>query len=447
MRNKVYIIGVGPGSEDYLLPIAKRKIEEADCLIGAKRLLGLFRHLGKEELKIEGHFDASISYIKKYKQKKKIAVLISGDPGVYSLLDRLSSQLNKDDYAVIPGISAVSLAFARCGESWYNAKIISLHGRTIKNLACAIAESPKTILFTDHNSTPDKIAKSLLEQGVRNLSATVLENLSYPNERVIKTDLLRLSKIRGWGLCVVILEIKKQEKKEGMLYGIGLGPGDPGLVTLRAKEILERVDRVFVPKGNEDSSSWARQIVEAVVTTQKNFVELTFPMTTDKAILNKFWSAAATKIITRINQGKEVAFVTIGDPGIYSTYIYLLRTLKRNFPKIEVETVPGISAFNAASAKTNLALAEGREKLAVIPVRRDLKGLKEALSDFDSVALMKVGSKLDKVLTLLKEMGLLRKAVLLSRLGHAGEKIIHDLTSVKDKKIGYLSVILVKKGL
>lgn len=447
MKNKVHIIGVGPGTEEYLLPIAKRKIEEADCLIGAKRLIGLFHNLGKEEVPIEGHFDRALSYIKKYKDKKKIAVLVSGDPGIYSLLEKLSQGLKKNDYAVIPGISALSLAFARIGKSWYNAKIISLHGRRVENLSASIKGPANTILFTDHNSSPDKIARSLLKEGLENRKVTVLENLSYPNEKIVETDLIRLSKIKGWSLCVMILEEKNAKKKKGKLYGVGLGPGDPGLVTLKAKEILDKVDTVFVPKGREDSSSWARKIVEAVVTTEKKIVELTFPMTTDKSILNKFWSTAASKIVNKINTGKEAAFVTIGDPFIYSTYIYLLRKLKQDFPEIEVESVPGVSAFNAASSRANFTLVEGCEKLAVVPVSRDLKGLREVLLSFDTVALMKVGSKLDKVLALLKELGLIKKAVLLSRLGHAGEKVVYDLASLKDKKIGYLSVILVKKGL
>jgi len=120
--------------------------------------------------------------------------------------------------------------------------------------------------------------------------------------------------------------------------------------------------------------------------------------------------------------------------------------LRKDFPDIKVETVPGVSAFNAAASAADLALVEGNERLAIVPVSKDLKGLKETLEDFDTVVLMKIGLKLDIVVSLLKKLDLLKCAVLVSRVGHKDEKIIHDLTSLRDKKTGYLSVIIVKKG-
>ncbi len=441
---KVDIIGIGPGNEDYLLPLAKRKIQNADCLVGAKRHLDLFRGLNKENVIIDCHLGKAISYIKKYRAKKKICVLVSGDPGIYSFLSRLSQAFSPRDYTVVPGISAVQLAFSRLGQSWPDAKIISLHGRKVNNLASQVKDHPKVFLFTDRSFGPDKIAAYLLDNGITDRKATVFENLSYPNERIVRADLKRLSKIRNWGLCVMIIAAA-QKKAKGKLYGIGIGPGDPGLVTLKASRILEKVDTIFVPKSSQDSSSWARAIVEAVVSTDKNFQELTFPMTADKAMLNRYWLSAGRRIAQEIKKGREVAFVTIGDPFIYSTYMYLLKTLRKNFPEIEVETVPGISAFNAASARLNFGLVEGYQRLAIVAVSADLNQARQALSDFDTVVLMKVGSKLDQVIVLLKELGLLDNSILVSRVGHADEKIIYDLSSLKDKKIGYLSVILVRK--
>lgn len=445
MKYKVNIIGIGPGTQDYLLPIAKRKIEDADTLIGAKRLIKLFRSLQKEEITIEGHFDKALSYIKKYGNKKRIALLVSGDPGIYSLLEKLSKKLGRDDYEVIPGISTIQLAFARIGMSWRDAKIISLHGRKVKNLAGQLKNHSKVFLLTDRYFPPDRIAKHLLKEGIENRRVVILENLSYPDERIIKTDLKRLNRMGGWGLCAMIIEKDEKRLKRGKLFGIGIGPGDPKLVTLKAKEILDNADIIFVPKGSEDGSSCARSIVEAVVSKEKDFKELTFPMTTDKAILDKYWMRAGLAIAKEVKNKKAVAFVTIGDPLIYSTYVYLLRTLRKNFPGIEVETVPGVSAFNAASSSAQFPLVERYERLAVVPVSGDLKKLRGALLEFDTTVLMKVGSKLDTVIPLLKELGLIKNAVLISRAGHKDEKIVYDLGALKDKKAGYLSVILVKK--
>lgn len=444
MSYKVHIIGVGPGREDYILPAARPYIEKADCLIGAKRLLALFHGLGKKEIIFDGKMDKAISYIRRFKNKERIAFLVSGDPGMYSPLEKISQVFKKNEYSVIPGISTLQLAFARIGQSWFDAKVISLHARKADNLADKIKGHLKVFLLTDASFPPDKIASHLLKEGIENRRAVVLENLSYTNEKVLDTDLRQLTKKKGFGLCVMIIEAKL--KKTPKLYGIGLGPGDPGLVTLKAKEVLDKVEVVFAPKGSDDGSSLAAAIVEAVTENKKNFIELTFPMTMDKNTLNKYWMDAARTIARHIRSGKEAAFVTIGDPSIYSTYGYLLKMMKRNFTDIDVETIPGVSAFNAASCRMQFPLVEGREKLAVIPVTGSLKGVRQALAEFDTVVLMKVGAKLNKVVRLLKELGMIDKAVLISRVGHKDEKVVRNLSLLRDKKAGYLSVILVKKG-
>lgn len=236
-----------------------------------------------------------------------------------------------------------------------------------------------------------------------------------------------------------------RRRKCGKLYGIGIGPGDPKLLTLKAKEIIDQVDIVFSPKGDEDKTSLARSIIEATTSVPKEFVELTFPMTRNKKVLKVYWQKAAKRIAEEVAKGKQGAFITLGDPFIYSTYTYLLRTLRQDFPNIEVETIPGISAFNAAAARAQVPLVQGDERLAILPVTKDLRGLRETFEAFDTVILMKVGSKLDKVMALLAELDLLKHSVLVSRLGQPGEKMIHDLSSLNQfKREGYLSVIIVK---
>lgn len=235
------------------------------------------------------------------------------------------------------------------------------------------------------------------------------------------------------------------KKITGTLYGVGIGPGDPKLLTIRAKEILDTVDTIFVPKAKDDGRSCARSIVETAISKSKNFIEITFPMTKDRKKLESCWLRAAQRIAKELEKERTGAFVTIGDPFIYSTYIYLLEVLRKNFPDISIETVPGISAFNAAAASSGLPLVKGHEKLAIFPVTKDLKGLREILENFDTVVLMKVGSKLNRVICLLKEMKLIKDSVLVSHAGQASEKIVSGLSSLKDKRPGYLSVIIVKR--
>lgn len=203
---KVFVIGVGPGSPDYILPLALRRIKKSDCLMGAGRLLDLFRALRKEEIPIENRFQKVIPYIKKHKDKKRIAVLVSGDAGLYSLLEMISRKLGRDEYEVIPGVSALQVAFARIGESWQGAKIITLHGRKAGNLIKSARQSPKLFVFTDPEFPPNEIAAYLLKKGMKNRRAIVLENLSYPNERIVDTDIKTLSAMGKFGLCVMIIK-------------------------------------------------------------------------------------------------------------------------------------------------------------------------------------------------------------------------------------------------
>ncbi|MBI5416409.1 precorrin-6y C5,15-methyltransferase (decarboxylating) subunit CbiE [Candidatus Poribacteria bacterium] len=187
-----FIIGIGPGSMEYLLPVAKNEIEKADILIGAKRLLPQFKNFKKEEMQFDGKLNEIIPYIKNNTNKKRIAVLVSGDTGLFSLLEKLSKEFNKDEYKVIPGISSMQIAFAKIGESWQDAKIISLHGKEIKNLKSEIKISKKVFLFTDQKNTPKKIAEYLLKNGIKNRRVFVFENLTYEDERIVDTDLKKI---------------------------------------------------------------------------------------------------------------------------------------------------------------------------------------------------------------------------------------------------------------
>ena len=203
---KIYIIGMGPGAREYLLPVALKRIKEADSLIGARRALDLFPEFKKEKVCFDGRLNRVIPYLKKYRKDKKIAVLVSGDPGLYSLAQTIARNLPKDEYEVIPGISSLQLAFARIGESWQDAGIISLHGRKIspKNLG-DIKNNPKVFIFTDNDFPPNTLASFLLGKGIKNRRAVVLENLSYPEERIVDSDLKKLSRMKGFSLCVMII--------------------------------------------------------------------------------------------------------------------------------------------------------------------------------------------------------------------------------------------------
>lgn len=201
--NKFYIAGIGPGSMDYVLPITKKLIKTADLLIGSERVLSLFQN--KENIKLEFPYDKIIKFIRRKIKTKKIVVLVSGDPGIYSFLAQIQKHFKKDEYVVIPGISSLQVAFARIGEMWQDAEIISLHGRKTAGLAKTIKDAKKTFLFTDNKFPPDRIASYLLCKGLKNRNVFIFENLAYPEENITATNLKNLSEMKGFGQCVMII--------------------------------------------------------------------------------------------------------------------------------------------------------------------------------------------------------------------------------------------------
>ena len=159
----------------------------------------------------------------------------------------------------------------------------------------------------------------------------------------------------------------------GKLYGVGVGPGDPELITLKAKRVLEEVGCLAVPKTSSEKESLALSIVRGISGTEKELVELLFPMSFDEKLLEKSWGRAVEEVMGRLEAGKDVAFITLGDPTVYSTYMYIHRALKRQ--GYDTEIVPGITSFCASSAKVGISLAENRETLAVVPSAYDCENL------------------------------------------------------------------------
>ena len=204
--DKFLVAGVGPGSREYLLPITEKKAEEADVLIGGLRALELFSNLEKEKLEITANLKEIRDYIRDNYQEKKILVLVSGDPGLYSLLKYLKRYFSSEKIEVIPGVSALQLGFARANLVWQDAKIISLHGsKDLDKLFRAVKEEKKVGLFTDGDFPPDEIAEYLVEQGIEGKKGFVAENLSYSSERIVDKKLGELTDKSFGSLNVMVI--------------------------------------------------------------------------------------------------------------------------------------------------------------------------------------------------------------------------------------------------
>ncbi len=231
----------------------------------------------------------------------------------------------------------------------------------------------------------------------------------------------------------------------GNFYGIGVGPGDNELLTLKAVRIIKSVDCVFVPKADTKESSTALEIVKDVV-ADKRIIEQVYPMVRDKTRLETAWSKAANEIKCEVESGNNVAYLTIGDPLTFSTYCYLLQHLSKLIPSQNIHTIPGITSYNAAACLANFPLIEQDEKLAIIPISKEVSKLRPILNTFDTVVLMKVAKKLDEVIELLEEMNLIENSLFASYVGFNNELITHDLNSLRGSGKGYLSVIIVRKS-
>lgn len=231
----------------------------------------------------------------------------------------------------------------------------------------------------------------------------------------------------------------------GKFYGLGVGPGDPGLITLKAYRILEEVDMLCVPRSSADRDSLALQVVTGLVKKDFHRLELSFPMSRDRSVLEESWAAAGEEVARNVRRGSRVAFVTIGDPMFYSTYGYVLKHLKSRHPDLETETVPGVMAMSACASLLGVPLAEGDESLAVLPAAYGLDHLAEVLTSYDNVVLMKVNKKMEEVAGLLDRLGLGGRAVYFSRCGYGDQFVTADLEELAGKRLDYMSLLIVKK--
>jgi len=232
---------------------------------------------------------------------------------------------------------------------------------------------------------------------------------------------------------------------KGKFYGIGVGPGSPDLLTLRAAEILKSVDVVCVPRSSAENDCVALKVAGVHIASTAKIMEISTPMTRDKEILETEWRRGAEKIAERINAGQNVAFITIGDAMLFSTYTYILERVKGIVANLDVESVPGVTSFAATAAHLNVALAEGNEKLAIIPAVNDPNELRTILKHFPNAVLMKVAGKYNEIVDVLTELGLKDRAVYVSKLGYDDQFVTYDLDSLRGQKLDYLSLMLVKQ--
>ncbi|EFC91751.1 precorrin-6y C5,15-methyltransferase (decarboxylating), CbiE subunit [Dethiosulfovibrio peptidovorans DSM 11002] len=207
---KIHIVGVGPGSRNYLLPIALKAIEGSDTLLGSPRVLKMFSDMAdKKTVTLSGSPSEALEIISKRGRNERLAVLVSGDPCFFSLGSSLAASLPEDQYEIIPGLSSISLAFSRLGISWQEGTFVSVHGRPLDSLNGLQKETGPIAILTGGLNNPMEVASKLLKIGASDRKCWTMSNLGTDDERVESTNLSDLSEEdrSSWpSLTLVLLE-------------------------------------------------------------------------------------------------------------------------------------------------------------------------------------------------------------------------------------------------
>lgn len=236
------------------------------------------------------------------------------------------------------------------------------------------------------------------------------------------------------------------------LFCVGCGPGDPELLTVRAVNLIKNAEVIFAPTAREGKPSIALSVVEQYIDRPTKTVSLVFPMVKDRESLRDYWKRNADEIAGAVRSGKKVVYLTVGDPALYSTWIYIHRELKKSHRDIEVEIVPGVASMFAIAARAKISLAEGDETVAVVPACYDMERVKKTANACDTMIFLKDGRYFDSVIEMLAQAGFPDNAniAIAQDVSEEGEilemKRLSELRGKKGPTEKYFSIMVAKKN-
>jgi precorrin-2/cobalt-factor-2 C20-methyltransferase len=232
---------------------------------------------------------------------------------------------------------------------------------------------------------------------------------------------------------------------------IGCGPGDPDLVTVRAATLLKNADIIFAPTAREGKPSIALSIVQKYLNAGVETVNLIFPMVKDREYTRQYWRKNADQIVAAAKMGKKVVYITVGDPSLYSTWIYIQREITSRYPEIHLIIIPGIPSVFAFAAQAKISLAEGDETLGIIPACYDLDKVKRTADSCDTLVFLKDGRYFVDVINMLGDAGFSDESVItIAQDVSVGKEVmkrnnLKELRQNKETTEKYFSLMVAKR--
>ncbi len=236
------------------------------------------------------------------------------------------------------------------------------------------------------------------------------------------------------------------ENSKGTLYGIGVGPGDPDLITLKAVKILKRVDVVFAAASTKNLHSLAMSIARPHIPEATPVELLHFPMTRDRSATRRAWEANARRLVRVLETGRDAAFLTLGDSLTYSTFGYLMQHVQAAAPHIEVQTVPGITSYQAAASRLNTPLVEGEGALMVVSGANGGERLRSLSRKPETVVFLKAYRNLKDICAAIGESGQYPHCAAVKNCGQPNEEVVVDIAALCRQKPDYWTLIIARQG-
>lgn len=233
------------------------------------------------------------------------------------------------------------------------------------------------------------------------------------------------------------------ENSTARLVGVGVGPGDPELLTLKAVRLIRAADVVFAPVRRAGDHSMSLEIVaDHVDEGRQQVVSVPFPESLD----GESWERGAQHVLDVLGSDRSGVFLTEGDPSLFGSFGHVAALIRSLRPELNVEVVPGVSSVTAAAAVAGVALADYQDRLAIVPASAALSDIERAVSEFDCVVILKVGRVLGELLALLDRLELSDQAVYVRRCGWPDQQIVHDVRSLaSDPPRDYFALLIVRR--